>query len=147
MTFRQILLLISLLSFQLSHAEFVKWVDDDGVTHYGEKAPTGTATLEVDTSSVNYSSAKEANKGLRELNNNFNADKAFQQREQARKNQAAHNKKKHEDQCNTLKDNLRKLQTKVPVYMRGENGDKIYLPDQERATEIHEIEAILKRSC
>ena len=38
---------ISLFALSIASAQIVKWVDEKGVTHYGQKAPDGTKSTEV----------------------------------------------------------------------------------------------------
>ena len=121
--FSLFLSLALLAASSISVAEkFYKWVDENGVTHYGAQAPNDQDASEVNTRTNASSSQDEA---IDALNARRQAD--AQQREKARKSAeeakriAENPQAVNEDRCETHRKNIEILQNKPIV--RRENPD------------------------
>lgn len=149
------LLALVLTSAMPTHHAFAKdriyrWVDENGVTHYGEKPPEKEIKVEEMKTRKDYSSDAKA------------ARDALQQKRQARENAAgepstpsnetaeqmiAERKKKIEEGCKTAKKNLEVLSTHGRVKETAEDGTPRYLSEDEHADRIRKTTQYLNDNC
>ena len=70
--FRVLILIILMLVFPVIQAQIYTWVDEDGVTHFGDKVPEQyqqkSDNVEVDTSQPTEAEVKEAQDRVRRMN-------------------------------------------------------------------------------
>ena len=139
--------LILLLSCLSASADLVKWVDEKGNTHYGDRAPEGVTTQNIDTSRVSSMNSRANSDRARELNSSFDAERDLKKRDAARQAKLDAKKKKHQKYCDAVREDLRILRMKLPVYEKDKDGKQIYIDDAERKSEIAKDLAILKKQC
>jgi hypothetical protein len=127
--------------------QIYKWVDAQGRTHYGEKPVDGTPATTIAPPTPPSSPAttnnpeqwKEMERDLRQrrLDREFN--------EEAQRNQVSAGQKKQN--CEEARKQLRVLETQQPVFQRDSKGDRIYLPDDKRETELAKWKQRYQENC
>lgn len=126
-------------------AAIYKWVDEKGVTHYGEKAPEGAKPAQVKVTDTTSSDAEDE---LKALNERRNADA------EARKKAAAggagsapsaEDIARHNEACQQHRKNLETLRSGKRVRMAGDDGQPRALSDEDVANQIKFAESELQR--
>lgn len=132
-----------------AHAQIVKWVDEKGVTHYGEKAPDGAKATKVKVSDT---TSSDADAEIERLNKNREAAKAAKNPEQGEKTgtttlapppkevQEANNKA-----CEQHRNNLASLKSGKRVRLLDAQGKPRSLTAEEVQAQIDFAEGELKR--
>jgi len=139
-------LCLPLLLSPAAHAgKFYKWVDDNGVTHYGEMPPnTETASI------VNVKTGASSDQG-----------KAVDELEARRKEMQAasepkpttqaeldeKNKKTMQNNCKIQRQNLAQLNNGGRIKYTDEKGESGYLTDEEIAARKTEVQGYLDSNC
>lgn len=128
-----------------------RWVDENGITHYGEQPPKKDK-IQVDEMKTrkDYSSdaqaAREALKEKREAREEAATKTALPTQEDAER-MIAERKKKLEEGCKTAKSNLEVLATHGRVKETGEDGNQRYLSEEEHEERIRKTTQYLKDNC
>ena len=129
-------------------AQIYKWVDEQGVTHYGERPPQGQKANPVTTtpSSGTGSSRTTPQTGQDWRDKDLDFQKRRIQREQQdeRDAQAAQAKQRR---CNAAKDDLRQMESVDRLYDLNEKGERVYLDDAEKKAEIERARQFITRNC
>lgn len=131
-------------------AAIYKWVDEKGVTHYGEKAPKDTATEQVKVSDT---TSSDADSEIERLNKKRAADEAARKKP-AEEGAAASTttsvtesktaRQAKEDACAQNRKNLDHLRSGKRVRVVGDDGQKRLLDDEAIAAQIKYAEDQLK---
>ena len=121
-----------ILASASSAAKFYKWVDDQGVTHYGANPPQGTTSSEVNTRANASSDQDRALESLQEKR-----DKAEKEREKAEKAAEEARREKTEpdavqqERCEQYRKNLDILINKPTVRQENPETGEMEVLDQE----------------
>lgn len=145
------LLILSALCFALTvspltHAgKFYKWVDGNGVTHYGENPPdTETASVV----NVKAGASSDQNQAVERLEAQR---KAAQQPAKAADDPNAEierrNKEIMANNCRIQKQNLSQLQANSRVKETNEQGEVRYLDAKEIEARVKEVQDYIKENC
>lgn len=127
--------------------EVYKWVDEEGVTHYGERAPADKDYSLIKTYGEVPSGAKEAKQRLeqqraeKEMADEKGQDYAKQKKiadEQARV---------RTENCKGAKNNLKTIQENARVRILGEDGEFRYLSEEERQQQIDTAKEMIAENC
>jgi hypothetical protein len=126
-------------------AQVYRWVDENGVTHYGERAPQGTKATEVQDKL-----ATPAPSGKTPRDDWQEKDRELRQRQL--QTQAAEAKKAQDDArrrqiCAEQRDALTRLKTARRTYKLDANGERIYDDDDQREARIAKQEQIVAQNC
>lgn len=124
-----------------------KWVDEDGVTHYGERAPSDT----------NYSTVKtygEVPGGGAEAKQRLEEQRAAKSSAEAKEAEYAQQKKIADEQarvraenCKGAKSNLKTIQENARVRILGDDGEFRYLTEEERQKQIENAKEVIADNC
>lgn len=132
----------------MAHADkFYKWVDEDGVTHYGATPPEDGDTEEVRTYNSASSDQAQSIKRLEQSRQAAEAERARQEREQ----QEARREKEEPDEvlkerCAQYRENLKTLQDRPIVRTRNpDTGEESVLSAEERQERIDNIKKQLEK--
>ncbi|MEH6784926.1 MAG: DUF4124 domain-containing protein [Alcanivorax jadensis] len=131
--------LLLILASASSAAKFYKWVDDQGVTHYGANPPQGTASSEVNTRANASSDQDRALESLQEKR-----DKAEKEREKAEKAAEESRREKTEpdavqqERCGQYRKNLDILINKPTVRQENPETGEMEVIDQDKREAILE---------
>jgi hypothetical protein len=141
-------LAIALLLTTPALGQIYKWVDDQGVTHYGARPPQGQNARPLGTAPA-AGPAKTTPKP--ESSTDWqNQDIEFQKRRIQREREAEREQKEakeKERRCIIARDDLRQLQTVERLYDLNDKGERIYLDDATRKAEIERTQEIISRNC
>jgi hypothetical protein len=122
-----------------------KWVDEKGVTHYGERPPQGSKASEVpnrlaspDPGASNRSEDwQQKDREFRQRKIESESVETQQQQEIARRR----------EQCNQQRDLLARLKQNQRIYTLGEKGDRVYMNDDDRDAAIARQEKLVSERC
>ncbi len=124
--------LLLILASASSAAKFYKWVDDQGVTHYGANPPQGTTSSEVNTranASSDQSEAIEALEAKREAAQKAKEAAATQAREEKRLETEP--EAVAQERCEQHRKNLETLTNKPTVRRKNPETGELEVIDQD----------------
>jgi len=145
------LLSIPLLAIALAASaqasEVFKWVDDEGVTHYEERAPANKDYSLIKTYGEVPSDAAAAKQRLEQQR----ADKkaadekgvGYAEQKQAADAQA----KVRAENCKGARNNLKTIQENARVRILGDDGEFRYLSEEERQSQIDTAKEMISANC
>ncbi|MEP1213614.1 MAG: DUF4124 domain-containing protein [Marinobacter sp.] len=127
-----------------SAASVYKWTDENGVTHFGDRQPTGQQAESVSIrtgqrSENNRQSPQEQVKALEERE-----AKQAERRDENAVEEAR--RKQREANCETARSNLSILQRNSRIRVE-ENGEMRYLSEDEIAEQREKFEEIAEENC
>lgn len=131
-----------------AEAGIYKWVDEKGVTHYGEKAPEGAKAATVKVTDTTSSDAEDE---IRKLGEKRTAGAAEQQKAAARadmqkqKELPADERERTRKLCDQHRKNLETLRSGQRVSTRDEQGNARSLSDEEKANQLKFAEGEVAR--
>lgn len=127
-------------------ASVYKWTDEDGVTHFGDRHPTGKKSELVNvrsgTSSKSASDRATPQERVSEMEERQKTE-AEQRRETA---QEEARRKQREANCATARSNLEMINSNARIRVE-ENGEQRYLSPEEIAEQRQRFEEIADESC
>lgn len=122
-----------------------KWVDEEGRVHYGEKPPPGNAEkIEIRDTPGTAPSVRQYS---------VDRDKLLQIMEEERlQKQAEERKAEQESQalvekCATIEKRLAGLQRGGRFYTSDENGERVYLTEEEVTAEVNRLQKAQEQYC
>ncbi len=119
-----------------------KWTDDEGNVHFGDKpqSKVNAETVKIDkfTPDQSYRTRMESIKNNVESQRESSMEKKSEQQELARENTRL---------CQQAKRRLIPLNQQIRVFRYDDAGERKYVSDSERASEIKRLEAVVKRTC
>ena len=127
-------------------AQVYKWVDEKGVTHYGERPPPGKKAQEVEQRLANPGSApgKAAQPGWKEQDLEFRRRRI--ETEQAEAKQKQEQEAQRRD-CNQARDQLAQMRTARGLYRLDEKGERVFQSDDQRSASIARLEQQVAERC
>jgi hypothetical protein len=130
-----------------AYAQVYKWVDEKGVTHYGERPPPGKNARAVDERLANPAPApgkaaqppdwKEKELEFRSRRIEAEQAEAKQKQREAVDRQA----------CNQARDRLARMKTARGLYRLNEQGERVYQSDEEQRAAIADQEQLTAERC
>ncbi|KAF1070104.1 MAG: hypothetical protein GAK45_00902 [Pseudomonas citronellolis] len=128
-------------------AKVYKWVDAQGITHFGEQPPTG-----IDATSVNTNSAQPPASGFplppkavpAPLPSADDKQKAVDDKVRQQVAQQEADRAKY---CDSLRNNLAQLKNNPRVRIADDNGELRRIPEEERQGRITQTEQDLQKNC
>lgn len=139
-------LLLAIIPAGTSSAPVYTWTDNNGVTHFGDRQPTGSTAERVNVRSGTASDAvadrqnpqtRLQNAQQRQANETELSEETAVQK--ARRQQRAAN-------CETARSNLDVIDRNARIRVE-ENGEQRYLSEQEIADKRIEFERIAEENC
>jgi hypothetical protein len=127
-------------------AQIFKWVDEKGVTHYGERAPRGSQAKEVGQHLANPAPAP----GKRLQPNWKDKELEFRSRRiEAGQAEAEQKKKRAENlsACNQGRDRLARMKAASGLYRLNEKGERVYQSETENKAAIADLERQIVQHC
>ena len=127
-------------------AEVYKWVDEDGRTHYGEKPEA------ADASKIEIREPPRTDESVIRRNEKRDQYLDILEEERAQddelKQQEITEQQTLSRHCTELKDYLKKLQEgRTHYYQLDNEGNRIYMSEQEIASEKDKLEKEYRKSC
>ena len=129
-----------------ANAEVYKWIDEEGRTHYGEKPESGDASKIEITEPPRVDKTVQKRNEQREKFLEIIEEERAQGEEKKQQEKQEHEKlAKH---CAELKDHLAKLSKGGTTYYQlDEDGNRVYMSEQEVASEQEKLEKEYKNIC
>ena len=133
-------------------AQVFKWVDEKGVTHYGERPPQGQKAQPVEAKPLTTPAAGPASspgkaqgsENWQEQNLEFQRRRIQRERQAERDQQAAKDKQRR---CNVARDDLRRLESARRLYDLNDKGERVYLDDTGHKAALGRAHLRVDRSC
>ena len=125
-------------------ASVYKWTDEEGVTHFGDRQPSGrqSESVSVRTGKRSEDSRQSPQEQVEALENE-EAEKAGQQEESAADEAR---RKQREANCETARSNLDILQRNSRIRIE-EDGEQRYLSEEEIEEQSKKFEGIADENC
>lgn len=128
-------------------ADVYKWTDRDGNVHYGDRPPASGE--QADSVSLTPSPELDADYGERSLKRRrlleaFEADRAERQRLD---DEAALAKRDRAQQCEQARRMLADLERANLLYTTDQDGNRVYMSDDERHQAARDITAWVQAHC
>jgi len=127
-------------------ASVYKWTDENGVTHFGDRQPTGSKAEQVDVRSGNRSPTGERQSPQERLNElEQNQQNEAQEREETAAEEAR--RKQREANCATARSNLDVINSNARIRTEDEDGELRYLSPEEIDERRQEFEKVVEENC
>ncbi|MFO7530518.1 MAG: DUF4124 domain-containing protein [Marinobacter sp.] len=146
---RKILMLTLLMALApgMAHSGSVyKWTDENGVTHFGDRQPTGSKAEQVSVrsgkGSANASSRTSPQEQVQAMEQEAEK-RQLTEREQAEMEAI---RKQREANCATAQSNLRVIDSNARIQVE-ENGERRYLSPEEIAEQRMRFEKVAEENC
>ena len=128
-----------------AHGQIYRWVDEKGVTHYGEKPPQGAKAREVEDTLANPPGATPPPaEDWQEKERQFRQRQIAAGQAQEKKEQDAQRRRAA---CNEQRDLLARLRNATRLYRLNEQGERVYQDDSDREKAIARQEQLVARYC
>ena len=129
-----------------SMAQVYKWVDEKGVTHYGERPPEGRKAEALERRPANPGPApgKDAQPGWKEQDLEFRKRRIEAEQTDAKSKQREASLR---HACNRARDELAQMRTARQLYRLDEKGERVYQSDDERKASIGRLEQLVSARC
>jgi Domain of unknown function (DUF4124) len=145
MLFRALLHISVLLALAVpAFGQVYKWVDEKGVTHYGEAPPQGKPATEISNKVVPGSAGARPAEDLGEKDREFRQRKIQADAAQEKQQQEA---VRRQELCNQQRDLLARLKQSGRTYTLNEKGERVYMDDAERDASIARQEKFVAEQC
>ncbi|WP_165773512.1 DUF4124 domain-containing protein [Zooshikella ganghwensis] len=133
---------------QLSHADtFYKWVDDQGVTHYGTRPPEGASAESVKTHAQKPANQDQATKELEETKVEQTLETKEKEEEARFQKDLAAAKQERKKLCKEARENRLQLNLKSRVKMKMEDGSVKMLSEEERQEQLQRAKEAIDEYC
>jgi hypothetical protein len=127
-----------------ANAQVYKWVDERGVTHYGERAPQGGKAEELEQRMARPVPGKAVQRNWKEQ------DLEFRRRRIETGQTDAKNKQREASQsqaCNQARDQLAQMRSARRLYNLDEKGERVFQSDDERNASIAHLQQLVSERC
>ena len=139
-------LLVALLWTQAPvRAEVYRWVDENGQVHFGDQSREArTYAIKPHSGSSAQGDQQQRMHNTRKLLNAYQIE-----RQQALEHQAEQKEKadKRKTNCNRARDDLRKYTEVGNIYRLGEDGEREYLSERDRASLLQRSRQAVAHWC
>ncbi len=127
-----------------------KWVDEKGVTHYGEAPPDDdkgkkATKMDIKTNPAPISSGNVDWKAKELESRTQNVQKVQEERAQAAKD--AEEAKQRKAQCQAAMRQLNLYSQQVPVYNINDKGERVYVEDADRQRRMDDARDTMRKYC
>lgn len=142
-----ILAFLALLIPALAQAQSVyRWTDENGVTHYGDREPTGRAADKVNIRTGQSSGQPAQQSSPQEQVRALDEQQAEHTRRANETAAEEARRKQREANCATARSNLQVLRTNARIRIE-EDGEQRYLTPEEIDTQTTRFEEIAAENC
>lgn len=134
-TLRYVTLALLLASPGLMASTVYKWVDEEGVVHYGTRAPTGKEASSFTPKTGHSEPVKYDTQ---------NPETEGQNTEEQTQKRVA---QPDPERCEAARNNLKALNNFGRIRVRTEDGGTAYLTEEEQQKRIAEAEKVIEEAC
>ena len=132
----------------LVSAQVYKWVDANGVTHYGEQPPAASKSREVKLRDANpradNAPQPAAASSYKDRELEFRKRQTERERAEAK---VAEDKGSRERECRAAANDLNDLRNSGRIYDLNDKGERVWMSDTQRDSAIARREAEYNRRC
>ncbi|WP_422126463.1 DUF4124 domain-containing protein [Thioalkalivibrio sulfidiphilus] len=133
-------------------AQIYRWVDEQGQVHFGDCAPPRCNSTEVrmapGPSQEQLERAREERERQREAREQRELiQRQVQEAERREQQQQERQQAQRRSYCQQARSELRILETPRPVFHVDEKGERVYLDDATRSTQIQQARQNVARFC
>jgi len=139
-------LIAALLLPAAVQAGMYKWVDPQGVTHYGDQPPLGQQAQPLTPPPPPASSAPAEEKALKQRTESFDKAREEQQKTDAKAEQQRKAEAKRAENCKRLQDRLDHMRSHNRLMVL-KNGSLQSMSAEQRQSEITNLEAEYAKNC
>lgn len=130
-------------------AQVYKWVDSNGVTHYGSAPPAAGKSKEVPIKDPSARAGGEAGgsayaNSLKSKETEFRKRQVQREQDEAR---VAEEKTKRDTECRRIRADISDLRNVPRLIETNEKGERVFISDAKRESELARQEAELQRRC
>jgi len=147
---RKILLLTVLMAAApglASSASVYKWTDENGVTHFGDRQPTGRNAEQVNVrSGTSQGTAGAQRRSAQEQLGELQEQQAAEQQKREESAVEEARRKQREANCATARSNLEVINSNARIRVE-ENGETRYLTPEEIEQQRQKFQEIADESC
>lgn len=147
---RSLMLVCALVLPLVAGAQVYKWVDANGVTHYGERPPANNKSKELQLREASPRQAGEAAKGSGYSSNLKDREIEFRKRQTLREREdtrVAEEKAQREQNCRVARAELADVRNTRRLYELNDRGERVFMSDAQRDAEAARLEAEYNRRC
>ncbi|MEW8285209.1 MAG: DUF4124 domain-containing protein [Candidatus Thiodiazotropha endolucinida] len=145
--FTQSLLFVLLMAGLQLQAEVYKWVDEQGRVHFSDRPVTGESTeirIREQESPQPAAGQHDRQMEMRRMLDVYAEERA--EKKEAKQKQLAERKRRKQN-CVRAKDRYNSHLRATGIYNLGNDGERRYLSEQERARHIKRLKADITRWC
>jgi hypothetical protein len=127
-------------------AQVYKWVDEKGVTHYGERPPLGRKADAVEQRLANPGPAPEkaVQPDWKEQEIEFRKRRIASEQSEAKDRQ---NEMSQRQACNQARDQLAQFKSARRLYRLDEKGERVFQSDDERNAAVARLDQLVAERC
>ena len=126
-------------------SDIYKWVDDSGIVHFGDR-PAGDAPVEIVNISSNPTDPAQVQARIEARRNAATAEQA-PAAEGLTEEEIAARERDRAEQCTMFKERLQNFLTSRRLYREDENGERVYLDEQEALAARADVQAKVLEYC
>lgn len=130
-----------------ANAGVYRWVDADGNTHFGDRPPANASSREVEVNAPevsNDASAQERERRMRDFLSEQQKEREARQADQAK---VAEEQAKKAELCTRMRAELKNLARVSTFYRLDENGDRVYVTEEENDQVRKDFRKKVKEAC
>jgi len=143
----QKLIIILLLSASVSaRAETYRWVDDRGQVHY-EDRKQGEKSSPIKPYSKPNATQPDAQERMEKTRRLLNAYRIERQQKREKLAEQKAEQEKRKKYCNRARDDVRRYNAYRRIYNLDQDGNRVYLSDQERVSLLQSSQDRVTRWC
>lgn len=135
--------LVSVSSMTLA-GEVYRWVDKNGKVQYGDQSVPGSEPVTIHSAPPTDASYTERLNQQKKLSEATAKEK--EQQAKTKSEQTARTKDM-ETKCLEVKEQLKILDLKRPVYITDDKGERAYLSDADRTAKLEEYNSLAQKLC
>lgn len=134
-----------------SGAQIYKWVDANGTAHFSDSPPPGDSAEEVELDGQPSEQAvQEAQEAQARRLQYQRADSEARHEEEARRQEIQDLERQEaelQSECANARQQLAVLEMQLPVYRENDAGERVYLEDDDRASEQAQLTGQIAQHC
>ncbi|PSF05876.1 DUF4124 domain-containing protein [Marinobacter fuscus] len=129
-----------------SGASVYKWTDANGVTHFGDRQPTGQSAEQVNVRAGTSRNPPAQRQSAQEQLEALESEQAAQQQRQKESAVEEARRKQREANCSTARANLGIIESNARIRVE-ENGESRYLSPEEIEQQRQQFQRIADENC
>ena len=142
-----LILILTIVATSATAGEIYMWTDKDGNSHYEDRPTEGAIRLTSIESKSTDSSRVQAMVQARQDNRAAADEAAANEQQGPSKEELRAEAKERAGQCTTFRGRLEKLITSRRLYRQDDNGERVYLGDDEMQAARAKVQSQVEEYC